>query len=404
MLQSPNFAALSALYKREQNLSPMQKDQPVCISLTAAQSHKITIPAGQGSFSIGTKGISKGKYDTWVEKGEVIQWNCFDEFSTPAGSRWPRFLYYAGNDNGFVEWSDQRPVEDFHWFPYESVSADLTKADIGNFHVHSAGEQVELTLGSKIRRLYLSGNLAQFQIKQSAQIPYLHFSPDTAKKEIVSYKLPVFRNFEQVPHIDVNVPPVGQAFDCKSLLQFTNLKSLSLSGNLTNLHELKELKHLESIELRYVPDLAAMPALTTWPQLTYFIGWNIEEEAGKVLKKELQQLSKESVFTYASVSKLKKKIWFTTEYGILFAGWADKNAKLATKAYKTALKEISKAKTEDEVKASIGKVIRVINTLPDIETTEREDAGLAVDQLIQSSSLSISSEKANQWFNEYRDF
>ncbi|KAF5271792.1 hypothetical protein FQR65_LT17576 [Abscondita terminalis] len=129
----PDFAALSALYKREQNLSPMQKDQPVCISLTAAQSHKITIPAGQGSFSIGTKGISKGKYDTWVEKGEVIQWNCFDEFSTPAGSRWPRFLYYAGNDNGFVEWSDQRPVEDFHWFPYESVSADLTKADIGKF-------------------------------------------------------------------------------------------------------------------------------------------------------------------------------------------------------------------------------------------------------------------------------
>lgn len=382
----------------------MQRDQPVYISLTADQSHKITIPAGQGSFSIGTKGISQGKYDTWVEKGDVIQWNCFDEFRTPAGSHWPRFFYYAGNDNGFVQWSDQRPVEDFHWFPYEPVSADLTNADIGNFYVHSAGEQVELTLGSKIRRLYLSGNLTQLHIEQPTGIPYLHFSPDTVKTDALPYKLPVFKNFEHIPHIDVSVPPAGQPFDCESLLQFKNMKSLSLSGNLTNMQALKELQHLESIELRYVPDLTNMPALATWSQLTYFIGWNIEEEAGKVLKKELQQLSKERVFKYASVSKLRKRIWFITEYGIPFADWTDKNAKLATKAYKTALKEISKAKTEDEVKDSVVKVIRVINSLPDIETTEREDAGLAVDQLIQSSSLAISTEKASQWFDEYRDF
>ena len=37
--------------------------KPIYISLTGEKSHKITIPAGQGSFSIGTMGLSEGKYD-----------------------------------------------------------------------------------------------------------------------------------------------------------------------------------------------------------------------------------------------------------------------------------------------------------------------------------------------------
>lgn len=35
------------------------------ISLTGVDSHKAALPLGQGSFSIGTKGISKGKYDVY---------------------------------------------------------------------------------------------------------------------------------------------------------------------------------------------------------------------------------------------------------------------------------------------------------------------------------------------------
>jgi len=46
----------------------------------------------------------------------------------------------------------------------------------------------------------------------------------------------------------------------------------------------------------------------------------------------------------------------------------------------------------------------MIKRLPNIETTEREDAGTAVLQLIESSALDISSETGIKWFDEVRDF
>lgn len=46
----------------------MGRKEQMYISLTGEKSHKVTIPLGQGSFSIGTKGVSKGNYDVWVEK------------------------------------------------------------------------------------------------------------------------------------------------------------------------------------------------------------------------------------------------------------------------------------------------------------------------------------------------
>ena len=83
------------------------------ISLTGKDSHKVMIPAGQGSFSIGTKGLSEGKYDVWVEPDSVIDWNAFNAFYTGYGEEkkaeypygdWPRWFYYSGNDTGFIEW------------------------------------------------------------------------------------------------------------------------------------------------------------------------------------------------------------------------------------------------------------------------------------------------------------
>ena len=52
------------------------------ISLTGKDSHRVMIPAGQGSFSIGTKGLSEGEYDVWVEPDSVINWDAFNEFLT----------------------------------------------------------------------------------------------------------------------------------------------------------------------------------------------------------------------------------------------------------------------------------------------------------------------------------
>ena len=214
----------------------------------------------------------------------------------------------------------------------------------------------------------------------------------------------IYKSLEKTTSVEISGSPIGQAFDCKSLLQFSNLTSLNLSGNLVNLEALAELKHLERIGLRFVPDLTDMPKLTTWKSLKSFIGWNIEETAGKVLKTELNALSKEKELDYSNVSKLRKTIWFITEYGIPFSGWEDKSAKIATKAYKVCLKEVKKLKKENEIRKAIIEFVEVINKLPNIETSEREDVGIAVSQLVKSSVLDISEETGNKWFDEIRDF
>ncbi len=174
---------------------------------------------------------------------------------------------------------------------------------------------------------------------------------------------------------------------------------------MTGLEALAELVHLKRLALRYVPDLTGIPRLTTWENLNSFIGWNIEETAGKALATEYNALSKDREFKYSGVSNLRKKIWFITSYGIPFSNWNDKKARTtATKAYKTCLKGIKRAKTEDEVHMAITAFVEVLNKLPNMETSEREDAGVAVEQLVESSALNISTETGNKWFDETRDF
>lgn len=115
-------------------------------------------------------------------------------------------------------------------------------------------------------------------------------------------------------------------------------------------------------------------------------------------------MSKEREFSCSSVSKLRKSIWFATEYGIPFSAWESKRAKAATRAYKACLKEVKKGETEEAVHEAIVRFVETLNTLPDMETTEREDAGTAVSQLVEAADLGISQETGQAWFDEVRDF
>ena len=233
----------------------------------------------------------------------------------------------------------------------------------------------------------------------------MRIEPMTSKDPMVTaYHLPVMKNLTAITSLDLTVKPLGQAFDCESLLQFPNLKNLNLTGNITNSASLKQLQQLERIGIRYAVNLEGFPTLNTWENLRSFIGWNIDEKTGKRLNAELKHLAKEKQLDYSSVSKLRSSIWFTTEYGIPFENWESNNAKIAIKAYKSALKEISKAKTKQDVKGAIIGLVEIINTLPNIETTEREDTGLAVLQLVEASTFDIDQETVNIWFDEIRDF
>lgn len=396
----------------------MDRDTPIYISLTGMDSHQIKIPAGQGSFSIGRIGMDKKKFDVLVGENAVIDWDVFNTFYTPHGQQnahlhpygdWPRFFYYWGNDTSFVEWSKKRVIENFFWQPSRSLCLDLSDAQIRNLAIKSNDDLIKLTLDQSnnigLYSLHLSGNIELFEIKVTQEIDHIRIEPNTEKDQSVSaYHLPIIPDLAKISSLDVIVKPIGQAFDCESLLQFPNLKNLNLTGNITNTACLKQLHQLERIGIRYAVNLEGFPALNTWENLSSFIAWNIDEKTGKTLNTQLKHLAQEKQLDYSSVSKLRSPIWFSTEYGIPFENWENKNAKIAIKAYKSALKKISKAQNEQDVKESIIELIEMINTLPNIETVEREDTGVAVQQLVEASKFDIDQEIVNAWFDEFRDF
>lgn len=390
----------------------MGQNREFIISLTGKDSHKVVISKGQGSFSIGTKGISEGKCDVWVEQDSVINWDAFNELYTGYGQEnkdkfpygdWPRWFYYSGNDMGFIAWSSKRKIEEFHWSPKTDRIVDLSNANISRLSIHTQNSKIQILAGEKTNFLTLSGTLENFDFIECSPIPYLSFCPYCLQEES-SYQLPLYETLMQATCVTIHNSPAQVAFDCASLLQFPNLRFLNLEGNMTNLNALAQLKELEGMELRYIPNLQGIPKLASWNKLTHFICWNIEENAGKSFREELKKLKKERTMSFVSVSKLRKPIWFDTEYGIPFSGWEIKNAKAATKAYKSCFNKIKKSETESGIQEAIIEFVEKINCLKNIETAEREDVGTAMSQLIENAPFGIPEEKWMQWFDEARDF
>ena len=381
------------------------------LSLTKENSHNITLPLSQGSLSIGNIGMDKKLYDVLVDENLPINWDTFNTHFTGYGLKnkeiypygdWPRFFYYSGNDLGFIKWTEKRKTEDFSWTPQKSTKADFTRANIRNLNIQSKNVKIDLKLGKNIRKLSISGDIENFNIQSNDCITSLGIYPNVSEHKI--YQLPKFDQLKQITSLDILINPLDQPIDCHSLLQFENLTSLSLSGNFVNLDCLKNLEKLERLAIRYAPNLENLPKLSSWKKLISFIGWNIEETKGKLLRSELKSLSKERELEYSSVSQLRKQIWFTTEYGIPFSAWEGKNAKTAVKNYKATLKKLKKVKTEGEAKKALLEFTQTFNSLPQIETTEREDIGEAIEQLRQIPSFEIDSKKANKWFDEARDY
>jgi len=218
------------------------------------------------------------------------------------------------------------------------------------------------------------------------------------------YKLPIYHCFKEAKELLVEVDPNGIPFDCSSLLQFPNLELLYLVGNMTNLDALKELKFLKKLGFWEVPDLTNVPHLSSWSNLNNFVAMNIDENSGKRLKKELAELKKIKKFEFASITKLRNKLWFETECGIPFSDWSEENEKKASKEYKICLKKAKNAKSEDDIKKAIIEFIDKINHLENIETVEREDIYNALSIIIKNSPLEIEHNKWLKWFDEARNF
>ena len=374
------------------------------LSLTGKDSHKVNITPGQGRFTIAPK-TSGEKADAYVEADTPIQWEVFNDFKVPAGGNWPRVMDYVGNDTRFIKWTEQREMESFDWRLMAPATVDFSKAKIEYLSVDNNDYPLNIKLGNeRLRGLSLQGNPHKITLEMAVPLKSISFALNTEKKDSTPVFLPEFEALKDITTINISTAIGGQPFDCGSLLQFKKLKAVRLYGNMCNMEALGKLD-LSCIEVRYCPDMTGLPPLNTWKDLNYCIFWNVEEERGKLLRKELKELSKtREMNEYASVSNLHPKSWFATEFNIPFASWEGKNGREALKAYKTTLKAIKKAKKEKEVKDLLEALIAVINSLPNIETTEREDTYEAVCQLAEVAPFEIDEEKVQLWFDEARDF
>ena len=389
-----------------------QEDGVFPLQLTQGAAHKLKTSPGQGSLSFGPK-EQLPKADLWLAAGAPVLWSCFDPFATPAGSPWPRNFYYAGNDSGFFTWAQRRPIEGFTWYPQlqQDVHIDASQSRIRELSIHlqqSNLGHIHLKLPEQGLRLHLHGQLSQITV--TGGLPdSLSLNPATSKNPAdAPLQLPDMEALKKVNTLELGNGAGKQAISLQSLLQFSELESLALWGNHSDLALLSSCAKLKALSLRLMPHLQGLPALQTWPELDFFVAYNVEEATGKRLRQQLKDRAKERPWAeHAAVSQLRKPEWWAREYGRPFSSWPAARAKMGHAAYDLAEQQLNVAQSLSDVQTALVGFTSRFNTVKGIETTEREDLGQAVNQLAQlpaAQSLGLTDEQAQQWFDENRDY
>ncbi|MEG2049122.1 MAG: transcriptional regulator, partial [Comamonas sp.] len=205
------------------------------LQLTQGAAHQLKTSPGQGSLSFGPK-EQLPKADLWLAAGAPVLWNCFDPFATPAGSPWPRNFYYAGNDSGFFTWAQRRPIEGFTWYPQlqQDVHIDASQSKIRELSIHlqqSNLGHIHLKLPEQGLRLHLHGQLSKITVT-GGRPDSLSLNPATSKNPAdAPLQLPDMGTLKQVNTLELSNGAEKQAISLQSLLQFSELESLSLWGN-----------------------------------------------------------------------------------------------------------------------------------------------------------------------------
>ncbi|MNN04607.1 hypothetical protein D3C81_1173370 [compost metagenome] len=380
------------------------------LNLTGSHSHVLNNEAGRGNLIIGPASMGK-KADLHVVPDAAINWSAFTPFSTPAGSPWPRYISYYGNDSDFFDWAVQRRIESFVWAPAfaerRSINASASQISMLQIRLGDVSGHLNLML-PKDGQLELVGDLSRFTA--AGNLPHsLSLAPALSRRQSdAPYTLPELGLLHGVPSLSLNSKPLGQSISLRAIEHFSQLDSLALHGNFTDWAALAKLPRLKRLEIRFAPDLTGLPSLDVWPELDMLIAYNVDEAAGKRLKAQMKAREKVRAWNdYASVSKLRNAQWWHSAYGRPFAGWSSRMAKAANTAYDVALGALENAENAQTAKAVITDFANHFNTMKGIETAQREDLGEAVwqfSQLAHIARLGVTADQAQQWFDEARDY
>lgn len=376
--------------------------QQVHLSLTGTDSHLLRREPGVGSCTIGQGHDA----DLVVAAHDRIDWRAFEDLQVPAGGHWPRWFHYSGDDAGFFGWSVTRPIEGFYWTPRSAQEVDAAAANIRDLQitVPEASLRIELPT-TQLHNLELSGRLDKAAF--SGQIPAkLSLSIETkADRATAPADIPIVPGLTGVTSLSISATALRQPVSLRMLGGYPDIEQLELSGSFTDLEMLTEFPKLQSIALRFLPDLSGMPPLTSWPELDSFLAWNIESEAGKSLRSQLRKLQRErELGQYSGVRQLRTSAWFEQEYGLPYAAWPPTLAKQALKAHRKALKMLAEATDSSAAEQAISDFVTSFNRFSTIETSEREDLGVAVAQLAAAAPELITASQAQDVFDRVRNF
>ncbi len=378
--------------------------QQITLSFTHPDSHTIRIDPDRWSFAIGREGSKARGYQVLVDDTVPLNWHAFD---TVKAKDWPSTIEYDGEDTGFIDWSTTRPIPSFHWSPCQTHRIDLTHAKIEGLSIEATAEPITVVLGLHLKSLTLEGDLSLFSIEGTAAPDLgLGFHPVSSRSPRGFQGVPVFPSLAQATSVDIFQHPLAAPLDCRTLLAYPDISTLSINGALTGAHALLKLLNLRDLSIRYCPDFDDFPDLASFPRLESIIVYQAEETIGKRIRSEIRAMKKQGRFPeelYSSASGLRPRTWFYASADTPFDHWPNTMAAVATSTYRDAMKEIVKAPDEAAVKSLISDFLATIQSLDGLETTEREDVYTATTLLVYASKVEVSEETVDTWFYDNFD-
>lgn len=252
------------------------------ISLTGPDSHRLVLEPGVGSLSIGP-----GKAGLVVEPGVPIQWTALDQFATPAGSAWPRWLTYTGDDVGVFEWARKRAIEGLDWTPTRALEVDARAARISDLTITLRGHALRMRMPDRLSSLSIGGDIALLEAS-GAMPESVTLAPMTSRRGDGATRLPDLGAFAGVTHLAIHNEPMHRPISLLGLEKLGALESLALHGAIADLETVASLPKLASLALRFMPSLEGLPPLSALPGLDSIIVYNVDEQASKSMRQQLK--------------------------------------------------------------------------------------------------------------------
>lgn len=360
------------------------------IEITLTENSSCQISPNQPSFTIGKLGMNSDDFDVLIGENTPINWEVFEDIDSI------KWFVYHGNDLGFISLSEKRKISHFTWYPTKHLTVNFSKSQIRGLTIESKN-LLTLVLGQNIFELSLFGELNNYAISGIPFQQHLTLGPKTTNT-LESYQIPSFTVLQGCCSLTILNQADKQAIDLDFLNHYKAISSLNIHGNCTNWKVLKKFDDLNTLGLRFIPDLSDFPTLSNFPNLKTCIGYKIEENSGNELLEETESISQINPDGFYKISDLRKSEWLIHHAQSPFLWWKSGMEEFALNKYQIALKSLKISKTENEVVNALRAFLNPFKGLDYIKTSQQDDLFYATEKLLKETSIHISKSRLKELF------